>query len=1336
MVGVLALNSVVEISDAKPVVRGIYRGLCMNCGGEIEDLRLLYGLPCSRCLPLKELRRFNSFRELAAKVVKLRKGSMLDHMAKVEGFVQDLESVFRKCVGSEMWSIQRTWAYRVAQKQSFAMIAPTGVGKTTFGLVVALYLAMKGLKTYIVVPTTVLVEQYEQKLQEFSEKLGFLPVVIAIHSKLPSKRRAELEEALKQGSFDIVITTTMYLQRKFESVLRGKKVDLVFVDDVDAVMKGSKAIEYILQLIGFDESDIEMGYRSMRLRVRLATATEKEQHKLFAEFESIQQSLRRKRERTGMLILSSATGRARGRRVKLFRELLGFDIGGRAEVYRNVVDVYVEPKKDPLEVLLELVRKLGRGGLVYVPVDRGIEEAERVAAYLRNHGIAADTLVSGKISNLDRFANGELDVLVGVAVFYGLLVRGIDLPEHVRYAIFLGVPRHKISLRLEEPSPQNMLRLSTVLVEVVDEGTRREIMMYLPVLRRIMRRYSPQSIAEMVKRLVAGEKPRSREEETLVKLHKILRDVLLRREIIESLRKYPRATVIEEEGRLFLLIPDAATYVQASGRTSRLFAGGITRGLSVVIVDDVRLLHGLEYRLKWYIEDFSFKPLEGVDLGEVIKQIDEDRELVKAVRQGKMGVLKTIKQLVRTALMVVESPNKARTIANFFGRPTVRDIDGVKAYEVDIGRLHLTIVASGGHVFDLVEDDEHPNSVYGIRLHVEDGKRRFLPVYGFLKRCLDCGHQFVTRENLCPLREALPELHKEHGMHRVRSSENVIRTLQKLALEVDEILIGTDPDAEGEKIGFDIALALAPFARSIKRIEFHEITRRAILKALENPRPINMRLVEAQITRRIEDRWIGFALSELATQVLIDIICKYEEYEDIERCKRRRLSAGRVQTPTLGRIIEVFVEWYLSRRPYLVFRSDVISLEIPADSVPLENKKIHGKKITIVLKPKEHKFEVVNPPPPFTTDVMITEASVAFRMPAPQTMALAQELFELGLITYHRTDSTRVSTTGINVAREYLQNKFGKLAEELFKPRSWGEGGAHEAIRPTRSIDSETLRGLIAEGVIELPIRLTRSHFMLYDMIFRRFVASQMKPAVVEKTVFRADVCIEEQCFYATDIELITSIADPGFTLVYMPFKLTPLPPLQNVVRVLHVKRRNISSVRLMTQGDVVRWMKEVGIGRPSTYAKIVDTLLKRGYVIDKKVLIPMRKGVYVYTLLSGITLSKIVELATKLRDEEKIKFDKLLKKKFGLDDEVLKEMIRRLEETVRSLGRASIPRAEEVLKKVASMVSVERTSVLQKKMSAIEEGVISYEEVIEELFRELSELGLLPVRDIKVSQR
>ncbi len=1330
--------------------RGIYQSMCINCGGEIDDLRLLYRNACSRCMKIPDVVPVQSFAELARLVKEIKRGSKLEEMVRIEEFVHELEDYFVKCVGSKPWSIQRSWMYRIAQRQSFAMIAPTGVGKTTFGLVAAIYLASQGMKTYIVVPTTVLVMQYEERLLSFLARLARFPQiaekvnrirVIALHSRIPAKKRIELENAVRQGEFEILITTSNYLQRKFDSVFRsmlnkGVRIDFVFVDDVDAVMKGSKAIEMILQLVGFSGDDIKLAYDAMDLRQRVAVCEEalREYYRLRREverrredekalknvvkkygrcfendvpidlkLEELHRKLSAKRRTCGFVVLSSATGKARGRRVKLFRELLGFSVGARAEVYRNIVDSYIvpEPGTSIEELVYDLVKKLGSGGLIFVTLDRGVEYAEYLAAFLRERGISADTLVTGKQQNLAKFAEGSLDILVGVAIYYGLLTRGIDLPERVRYAIFVGVPRHKISLSRIEYSPASMLRLISVLVEVVEEPYKSELTKIATVLRRIVRRLSPQAIQSLVERVEQGEIA-TRYEEAIKKAHDLIAELLSKREVLEALKRYPKTTVVEEEGQLYILVPDAPTYIQASGRTSRLFAGGITRGLSIVIVDDERLLLGLEHRLRFYIEDFHFVPFKELNLEEILKQIDEDREFVRAVRSGQIVLENLGRELVRTALLVVESPNKARTIANFFGRPTVRELDGVRAYEVDIGSLHLTIVASGGHVFDVVEEDISKDNIYGVLKVRENGKVRFLPVYGYLKRCLICGHQFVKGEK-CPL----------CGSTRIRDSRTTIEVLQRLALEVDEVLIGTDPDAEGEKIGYDIALALAPYAREVKRIEFHEVTRKAILRALQEPRGIDMRLVEAQITRRVEDRWIGFVLSQYVTMKLSELLQV-----------KGRLSAGRVQTPALGRVIELYLYRLKTLRKSKFLYVGGLVIEVPQavleHAIGEKARRISPKRFRIVLKPLQSELVEIAPPPPFTTDAMLTEASQVFGFGAPETMRLAQELFEMGLITYHRTDSTRISTTGIGIAREYLQSVFGDMARELFVPRTWGEGGAHEGIRPTRPIDAEKLRELIAEGVIELPTRLSPRHYRLYDLIFRRFIASQMKSAVVERTTYLVEVYYRDDSdvevkVFETAISLITDIVYPGFTLIYMPFRVVPLP--KEVIELMpqRVKTKSVSEVVLPSQGDLVRWMREVGIGRPSTYAKIVEVLLRRGYVTQRRgegVLIPRMKGILVYSVLAGLNLpetrnelaveaEKVVELVTKKIKLRGIAQDKLR--------EILMEIIRKA-------------RSE-----IVSMVSLDRTSELQKVMLMIEEGEADYEDILKELFVEMCRNVLIP---------
>ena len=1282
------------VSKSVVIPRGLYHKACPNCGGVIDDYRLVLGLPCKKCLPsdeiISKIHEEFSWTTIADILRKTGTIGKVKDIEELERDVRDLENLFEKCIGRSFWSIQRLWAKRLLAGQSFAMIAPTGVGKTTFGLIAALWLALKkGKKSYIIVPTTALVKQYEEKLEEYQNKIGSIVSVAAIHSRLSPKRRKELEDSIARGAIDIVVTTSAFLRRKFE-LLKNTDFHLIFVDDVDAVMKGSKVIELLLQLMGFEVSDIEGAYEIIKLKRKLIRASAEEVKKLLTEIKEQERKLIEKRKGK-VLIISSATGRPRGSRVKLFRELLGFDIGARPELFRNVVDTYIKiPESKGLEdVVIETVSKLGNGGLVYVPIDKGIDYARKLAEKINQYSnIKADYFVTGRLQVLDKFISGEVNVLVGVATFYGVMVRGLDLPERVRYAVFVGVPRHKVRLDLEEPSPLVLLRVLIVLAEVGDEQIKDEISRYIVFLRRLIMRRSPAYIEGLVKNVISG-KIQTYEEKELHKIHIRTRELINKPEVVKRLKEYGRVSLIEENGYLYLLIPDVATYIQASGRTSRLYAGGITKGLSVIICDDERLLAGLEYRMKWIIEGFQLQKFEDVDLNKVLKEIDEDRVKVKAVREGRIEILRKEmgEDLIRTALLIVESPNKARTIASFFGRPSAREILGVKVYEVDIGNLHLLIAASGGHVYDLVVDDDS-HSVFGVRKITENKRLRFIPIYTSIKRCLSCGHQFTQEVSKCPLCNS----------PNIKDSWDIIEALRKIAMEVDEVLIGTDPDREGEKIGYDIAALLAPYARSIKRIEFHEVTRRAILNALSSPKDIDMKRVEAQIVRRVEDRWIGFSLSEVVTKELIDFIC--EGRDDIE-CRQRRLSAGRVQTPVLGWIIERTADYRSKLKTHYIMYIDGTRIELSEDQVTDTVRK--DDELLIRVNTVGEEVIELNPLPPFTTDTLLSEAHRFYGMSAPSTMRIAQELFEMGFITYHRTDSTRISDVGLALAREYIYEKFKEKAKDLHIPRRWGEVGAHEAIRPTRPADTETLSRLIAEGIIEPVRRLSRQHYLLYDLIFRRFIASQMRSSKVKKTTYLLKIYKKVngdlKLIAETQISGYTDIVDPGFTLIYMPFKILRIRPKEYIVKGEEIQKRKISPIPLLTQGEVVKLMKERGIGRPSTYAKIVEVLLRRGYVKSSKklgALIPTRKGIYVYTYLA---LSETRDLYKRIRN-------------------VFEKYIVALEEKLR--------REKKKIGMYEKLVSEERTRELEERLDMVEEGKKDYEEVLLELYEELKNYNLL----------
>lgn len=346
--------------------------------------------------------------------------------------------------------------------------------------------------------------------------------------------------------------------------------------------------------------------------------------------------------------------------------------------------------------------------------------------------------------------------------------------------------------------------------------------------------------------------------------------------------------------------------------------------------------------------------------------------------------------------------------------------------------------------------------------------------------------------------------------------------------------------------------------------------------------------------RRIEDRWLGFQLSKTLWRVF----------------KNRALSAGRVQTPVLGWIIKRYDDYRRSWRIIVritLENGQTINLEgieNPDDFIS----KLRSRGYVNVIESQFEEREI-NPLPPFTTDSMLLEASRILKFSATKTMSLAQTLFESGLITYHRTDSTRVSNEGIKVASEYINDRFH---EGVFKPRRWApeEMGAHECIRPVRPIDSFKLSKLIREGIITRGGILTDEHIRLYDLIFKRFIASQMKSVKVKVQKIKLGIIDVEE-----EIEQIVNIIDDGFNLIY-PIKIWPT--LHNKVVLKEVDKIKVPKVYPYTQGEIIREMRERGIGRPSTYAIIIQKLLNRKYVIERRgQLIPTRLGRKVYNFLT-----------------------------------------------------------------------------------------------------------------------
>ena len=1157
-------------------IKAIFESLCPNCHGRISDARLRLGSVCSKCLPVKVSVNL-SYDELKESLEK--QGTLKDYLKLYEFFkeVEEAEELFNKATGFVMWGAQRSWLKRLIKGRSFSIIASTGIGKTTFGVFMSLYLATRSKKSYLILPTTTLVRQVVERLQSMSKNVDFDVNVAFYHSKLKKSEKEEMKERIRNFEFDVLITSSQFLSKNFE-LLAGKKFDFVFIDDVDAFLKSSKNIEKVLSILGFDESTMALAKQVLVL-LQNAEANREEIQKLREKIKAKVQKLK-----PGSLVVSTATGRARGRKIKLYRELLGFEIGRAKETLRNVVDCYIE--EFSYEKLLELVKRLGKGGLVFVPVDLGVEEAEKIKEYLSSKGVKAGVVHGKAKKDLDEFVNGNLEVLVGVASYYGSLVRGIDLPHLIRYAIFFGVPKFKFSLELED----NLMSIISVanLLSELDIPEKKEVESIYLKLRKLLRTVDPLSM-KLVEAYMKGERVEIREylkkvANDFLRAKSLLSGLLKKEETIKALESYQYATLEKVEGSLVIKTPDVRTYIQASGRTSRLFAGGITKGLSVVLVDDYKVFHGLVRALKWMYPDSSFEDLTSIDLDKVLKEVDEDRKRVKAVMEGKVKLV--TKDLVKSALMIVESPNKARTIANFFGKPSRRKVGNIMVYEINTGDYMLSIAATAGHVVDLTIRDGYD----GV-LKLDD---LFVPVYGTIKKCKKCGEQF-TEGNKCP----------KCGSEEILDKLELLENLREVAQEVDEVFIATDPDIEGNKIAWDVMLSLLPYVRNLYRAEFHEVTKHAILEAIKKKGSIDEKSVEAQIVRRVEDRWIGFTLSKILWR----------------KFKNRNLSAGRVQTPVLGWIIQRVDE---HKKSITVFTR--ISLENGLSLV------VEGSFSPRYVKVSDVKKEVVEvaPRPPYTTDEMLKDASKLFGFSADYTMRLAQDLFEAGLCTYHRTDSTRVSNVGMAIAKDYITNEIG---EDYVQLRRWGEGGAHECIRPTRAVDTQRLIRLIKEGVISPVTKLTKDHIKLYDMIFRRFIASQMKPAKVVKLVAKISV-------YDKEVEeegLVGVVFDGWSKILPLPMKKVPNLIKGDIIMVKSFKKFKAAKVQLFTQGDVVSMMKERKIGRPSTYAKIVSTLLKRKYVFEnkKKKLVSTKLGVRVFNFLNKNFYALVSEERTRKLEEE-----------------------------------------------------------------------------------------------------
>lgn len=450
--------------------------------------------------------------------------------------------------------------------------------------------------------------------------------------------------------------------------------------------------------------------------------------------------------------------------------------------------------------------------------------------------------------------------------------------------------------------------------------------------------------------------------------------------------------------------------------------------------------------------------------------------------------------------------------------------------------------------------------------------------YGHVRDLAKKGLSIDLEHNFKPNYEVLPD------------KKQVITELKKLAKSAELVWLATDEDREGEAISWHLYEVLGLVPEKTRRIVFNEITKPAITRAIENPREIDRNLVDAQQARRILDRLVGFELSPV-----------------LWRKVKPSLSAGRVQSVTVRLIVERErdIQGFNSKASFKVTAqfqsggSSMIKAELTKRFDTVEETREFVQKCssaTFTISSIETKPSKKSPAAPFTTSTLQQEASRKLGFSVAQTMVVAQRLYEAGKITYMRTDSLNLSDTALEAAKEEIFNSYGDKYSKprKFSTKSKGAQEAHEAIRPTY-LNQHTVDG-------------ERNEQRLYELIWKRTIASQMEDAQLEKTTAKIDIAGDEHQFVAKG----EVIKFDGFLKVYMESTDEELeeedsgmlPPLKvdqelSLGKLTAIERFTHHPARY-TEASLVRKLEELGIGRPSTYAPTISTIQKRGYVVKE----------------------------------------------------------------------------------------------------------------------------------------
>jgi reverse gyrase len=478
------------------------------------------------------------------------------------------------------------------------MIAPTGIGKSTFIIISSIYFSSEyNKKILIILPTRLLVKQFNDLFDKFISNLNLNIKFIAYYGS----NKKEIKEKIKNGEFDILIISNQFLTKNFE-ILEGKKFDIAFVDDVDSFFKGSKNIEKLFILIGYSEDDINIAKKVIDLKLNGKLDFNSDLYKKFLEI---------KNKNHGIIVLSSATGSLRGKRVRLYKELANFTIGTGSSKIRNVIDIYYVPKKDVKEELLDLLKELEDGGLIFVPKERGVEYMKEIYKYLISNNVKVGLIYSKTKTKeiesiLNDFYEGKINFLISITDPYGILTRGINMPERIKYAIFLGIPKIRINIKNLEKNIMNIIVLSNLILPYMSEIEKNRITKILTRLRKNIKRLSTGDL-KLISDFLNGNNVElvgylKSFADDILTLYNVLKIYLDKPEILDKLKENSDVSIeIDANKNIYLNIVDLKTYLQASGRASRLYSGGISKGLSIVFVDDQKLLKSLDMKLRYYL---------------------------------------------------------------------------------------------------------------------------------------------------------------------------------------------------------------------------------------------------------------------------------------------------------------------------------------------------------------------------------------------------------------------------------------------------------------------------------------------------------------------------------------------------------------------------------------------------------------------------------------------------------------------------------------------------------------------------------------------------------------